>query len=258
MQQIMKRVLFQTGQFLFLSGIVVDAVYTFFKGDFAMTSPRPYPEFVLRLNPEMAYISGSMLLLAVVAFAFRSLRMYSLITIAATIFLFATTRHIMLLWRDSINSYKSLWIIAGALLLLSTYPPCQKYFKQILFANIIIPFVYFLDCGLTHFKVTEVVTSMIPEYIPFRTFFAYFTGLTLILAGIGLLIPKLRRLTVALSAIQIFGWLVLLHFYRALNDGGDQWTGVGETLSFTGICILLYYFFSINDKKVDEPNGVTT
>ena len=237
---------YNLGTLLFLMGILVTAIYNFFKKDFAITRPRPYPEFILALNPAMAYLSGGVLIVAVAAFAIRRFRIFSLVTIASTVFVFATTRHVMLLWRDPINAFKSLWIIAASLLLLTRYRPFENYFRQILFANIIIPFVYFQYCGLAHFANAELVSSMIPAYIPFHTFFTYLTGTTLLLASVALLIPELRKLATLLSAFQIGGWLLLLHLPHAFYSGGDEWIGVGETLSFTGICLLLYYVFSQN------------
>ena len=238
----MKRI-FNLGTLLFLSGILAGALCNFLRKDFAITRPRPYPEFILALNPAMAYISGGLLVLAVAAFAIRRLRIFSLASIATAIFLFATTRHVMLLWRDPINAFKSLWLIAAALLLLTGYGPYRKYFRKVLFANIIVAFVYFQYCGLAHFNYQELVSSMIPAYIPFHTFFTYFTGLTLLLASIAMLIPGLRKPAALLSAFQIGGWLLLLHLPRAFDSGGDQWIGVAETLSFTGICLLYYCFF---------------
>lgn len=238
----MKRI-FNLGTVLFLMGILVSAVYNFFKKDFAITRPRPYPEFILSLNPAMAYISGGLLIAAVAAFAIRRLRILSLASIAGAIFVFATTRHVMLLWRDPINAFKSLWLIGAALLLLTGYRPYEKYFRQVLFANIIVAFVYFQYCGLAHFNYADQVSSMIPAYIPFHSFFTYFTGLALLLASVALLIPGLRKPAALLSAFQIGGWLVLLHLPRAFDAGGDEWIGVAETLSFTGICLLYYCFF---------------
>jgi uncharacterized membrane protein YphA (DoxX/SURF4 family) len=238
------------GTTLYLSGILVGAVYNFFKQDFALTRPRPYPDFVLLLNPGMAYISGGVLFIAIGLYSFKKHRTTSLFILAATFFLFATTRHMMLLWRDPINSFKSLWIIGAALLLITTYPKYQKFYRQALFANIIIPFTYFQYCGLAHFSQAELVTNMIPAYIPFQTFFTYFTGITLILASIALLIPNLRTSAAFLSAFQICGWLLLLHIPNALTIGGDEWIGVGETLSFTGICLILYYYFKNSSQPI--------
>jgi len=50
---------------MYLLGIAELAIYSFVKGDFAMTRPRPLPELLQNINPAMAYVSGALLLISV-------------------------------------------------------------------------------------------------------------------------------------------------------------------------------------------------
>jgi uncharacterized membrane protein len=116
----------------------------------------------------------------------------------------------------------------------------QKYFKKALWFNLIILFLFFVDCGVAHFQYADFVKTLIPAFIPFPLFFTYFAGVCLVLGGVGLLIPATQKVAALLSAIQIGGWFILLHMPRALTMGGDEWIGVGESLAVSGICFMIY------------------
>jgi len=225
---------------MYLLGIAELAIYSFVKGDFAMTRPRPLPELLQNINPAMAYVSGALLLISVLAFYLNRYRAAALLTIANLIFWLATTRHIFNLWRDHINGFKTLWLIGGALLILASMDMYQKHKKNILWFNLIILFLFFADCGLAHFQYANFVQTLIPTFIPFPLFFTYFAGVCLILGGVGLLLPPTQKPAALLSGIQIAGWFILLHVPRALTLKGDEWIGVGESLAVSGICFMIY------------------
>jgi uncharacterized membrane protein len=232
--------LYKAGRHMYLLGIAELAIYNFAKGDFAMTRPRPLPEMLQGINPSMAYVSGALLLISVLAFYLNRYRPAALLTIATLIFWLATTRHIYNLWRDHINAFKTLWLIGGALLILTSIEGYKKYDKKVLWFNLIILFLFFVDCGIAHFQYPDFVQGLIPSFIPFPLFFTYFAGVCLVLAGIGLLIPPTQKIAGLLSGIQIAGWFILLHVPKALTIGGDEWIGVGESLAIAGICFMIY------------------
>jgi len=224
---------------MFLLAITELAIYSFVKGDFAMTRP-PLPELVQGINPAMAYVSGALLLLSVLAFYLNRYRAAALLTIANLIFWLATSRHLFNLWRDHINGFKTLWLIGGALLILTSITEHQKYYKKVLWFNLIILFLFFVDCGIAHLRFADFVQTLIPFFIPFPLFFTYLAGVCLLAGGIGLLIPQTQKYAALLSGIQIAGWFILLHVPRALTISGDEWIGVGESLAVSGICFMLY------------------
>src|SRR5579859_4762986 len=165
--------LYRTGRHMYLLGIAELAIYGFVKGDFAMTRPRPLPEVLSGINPAMAYISGTLLLIAVLAFYLNRYRAAALLTIANLIFWLATTRHVLNLWRDHINGFKTLWLIGGALLILTSLDVYRKHRVKLLWFNLIILFLFFVDCGIAHFRYADFVQSLIPAFIPFPLFFTY-------------------------------------------------------------------------------------
>jgi len=230
---------YNVGRAMYLLGLAELAIYGFFKGDFAMTRPPQSPKFLVELNPNMAYISGAFLLVCIFLIVINKERFAAVIGIVFTILICATSRHVVELWKDSINGFKTLWLIGGALLTLwSTVNDHRR--KQILFYNIIVLFVFFYLCGVAHFQFADFVKTLIPAYIPSPIFWTYFAGVCLLAGGVGLLINKTQRLAALLLAVQIAGWFILLHVPRALQLGGDEWIGVGESLAVSGVCLMVY------------------
>lgn len=230
--------IFKYGKYFYLLGLAVLVCYQFLKGDIAMTRP-PFSAELAALNPLMAYISGTLIFVSIILILLKKQEAKALITISLLIFCLVTLRHIANFWSDEINAFKSLWLIAGALLLLSNLKGYTQFKPQIHFFSILILFLFFYHSGIAHFQFTDFVITIIPDYIPFKLFFTYFAGVCLILTAIGLLIPKIRSITALLASIQILIWFLLLHIPRAISIGGDEWIGVGESLAVAGICFVL-------------------
>ena len=253
------------GKYMYLLGLAELAVYNFVKGDFAMTRPPALPGTLSGINPVMAYITGGLLLISIVAIVINKLEINGLFIIAALVFLCATSRHIFNVWRDPVNGCKTLWLIGGALLILSTLNRYKKYQQKILYFNIIVLFLFFYHCGVAHFQFTDFVKELIPAYIPFKTFFAYLGGVCLLAAAIGLLVNRFQRLAALLAGVQITGWFFLLHIPRAVMNHGDEWIGVGESLAVAGICFMLYAIpglrnqpANIDTNNYDDARWLTT
>ncbi|MFY1045736.1 hypothetical protein [Chryseobacterium sp. GP-SGM7] len=61
--------------------------------------------------------------------------------------------------------------------------------------------VFILFTGFAHFKFQKGMALMIPDFVPAKMFWVYFTGLIEIAAGFGLMIPSIRELTAALLIV---------------------------------------------------------
>ncbi|MEY8761830.1 DoxX family protein [Chryseobacterium tongliaoense] len=61
--------------------------------------------------------------------------------------------------------------------------------------------VFIIFTGFSHFKFQKGMAMMIPDFIPARMFWVYFTGVIEIAAGIGLMVPSLRETTAILLII---------------------------------------------------------
>ncbi len=55
--------LFPVGRTMYMLAITELALYSFVRGDWGMTRPRPLPEMLQGINPAMTYVSGALLLL---------------------------------------------------------------------------------------------------------------------------------------------------------------------------------------------------
>ncbi|MDV2449155.1 hypothetical protein CMU93_16820 [Elizabethkingia anophelis] len=61
--------------------------------------------------------------------------------------------------------------------------------------------VFIIFTGFSHFKFQKGMALMIPDFIPYKMFWVYFTGVLEITAGIGLMIPQLRETTAILLIV---------------------------------------------------------
>ncbi|HIC8755466.1 DoxX family protein [Elizabethkingia anophelis] len=61
--------------------------------------------------------------------------------------------------------------------------------------------IFIIFTGFSHFKFQKGMALMIPDFIPYKMFWVYFTGVLEIAAGIGLMIPQLRETTAILLIV---------------------------------------------------------
>lgn len=72
--------------------------------------------------------------------------------------------------------------------------------------------VFIIFTGFSHFKFQKGMVMMIPDYIPAKLFWVYFTGVLEIAAGIGLMIPPLREFTaVSLICFYVLVFIANIH-----------------------------------------------
>jgi uncharacterized membrane protein len=95
-------------------------------------------------------------------------------------------------------------------------------------------------CGIEHFIYVEIVTRMVPSWIPGGVFWAYFAGVALIAGGVGIIVPMTSRLAGGLSGLMIFLWVLLVHIPRAVAmRNSNETTAVFEALAFSGVAFLV-------------------
>jgi len=95
--------------------------------------------------------------------------------------------------------------------------------------------VFIIFTGFSHFKFQKGMAMMIPEVIPARMFWVYFTGVLEIAAGIGLMIPAIREITAIL--LIIFYVLVFManinSSRKKINIFKADYTGPGMKYLYT-------------------------
>lgn len=113
--------------------------------------------------------------------------------------------------------------------------------------------VFIIFTGLAHFKFQKGMTMMIPDFIPGKLFWVYFTGIIEIAAGIGLMIPSIRELTAVL--LLVFYVLVFIANIQSskkkINIFKGDYTGPGmgylykERIPMQVILIAWTWYFGI-------------
>ncbi|MBP1163408.1 putative membrane protein [Chryseobacterium sp. PvR013] len=95
--------------------------------------------------------------------------------------------------------------------------------------------VFIIFTGFSHFKFQKGMAMMIPEVIPARMFWVYFTGVLEIAAGIGLMIPAIREIIAIL--LIIFYVLVFManinSSRKKINIFKADYTGPGMKYLYT-------------------------
>jgi uncharacterized membrane protein len=90
--------------------------------------------------------------------------------------------------------------------------------------------------GIAHFLYIPFTASMIPEWIPFRVFWAWFTGAGHIAAGLAIVTGVLPRIGSTLLACMFSGFVLLVHVPRVIADVENrvEWHLLGTALLLAG------------------------
>jgi uncharacterized membrane protein YphA (DoxX/SURF4 family) len=95
--------------------------------------------------------------------------------------------------------------------------------------------------GTEHFTFTAAIASMVPGFIPWHMFWAYFIGACFIVAALSMVTGILARLAASLVALNFFLFVVLMDVPAWLQDPRDRiaLTLVLRELAFSGGALAL-------------------
>jgi len=243
---------------MFATGILALSIICIIYRDFIIGRPPAWPaKFIV--NPALAYISATVLIIAAIAILFKRKAGPAALLIAVLILLLSVSRHLPNFMIDWVNAYKAIAFVGGALIIAASFLKDDNHITQRLWVNArwengilvtgtILLAVFLIACGYAHFKWAAGIQNFIPAYIPFRLFWTYFCGACLVAGGAGLLIPQTKSLAALLSGIMILGWFVLLHIPLLLANLNNQSNRMGlcESFIFSGI---LFALAGISSKK---------
>lgn len=233
--------LIKPGRIIFAIGITALGILCMIAKDFIVGRPRPWPaDFTV--NPALGYISGAIIIIAAIAILLEKKGGLAALLIASLIFVLSVSRSLPHFITDWLTAYKSMALSGGALIVASSFSGFSKsWIKIFVVTGCVSLAAFFIAGGYAHFKFAGFVTDLIPSYIPFRSFWAYFCGICLLAGGIGLLIPPLSKWAALLSGIMIAGWFILLHIPRFITNTNDasERMGLFESFTFAGIFFVL-------------------
>jgi len=234
------------GRIIFAAGITGLGIICFIAKDFIVGRPPAWTSEI-KVNPALAYISGTLLIISAIAICLRRKTYLASLLIAVLILLLSIFRHLSHFMNDWLNAYKTMALFGGALIVAESSLKegsslrNKKTANALIMTGSILVAVFFISAGYAHFKFAPFVADFIPAYIPFRTFWAYACGVCLFAGGAGLLIPPIRKWAALLSGIMLMGWFILLHiprFVTNINNASDR-MGLCESFTFAGICFVL-------------------
>jgi len=239
------------GRIIFAIGIIALGILCIISKDFIVGRPPAWPAG-FDVNPALADISGTALILLAMAILAKKKAGVAALLIAGFILLLSVLRHLPNFMNDWGNTYKSMALFGGTLIVASSFfkedgqitPRVkidERWRKRLVLTGCALLGVFFLAMGYAHFKFAGFVTDYIPAYIPFHAFWTYFCGVCLFAGGLGLLLPPTRKWAALLSGIMVFGWFILLHIPRFIantSDASDR-MGLCESFTLAGIFFVL-------------------
>lgn len=244
--------LLKPGRIIFAIGIIALGIFQLMIRDYIVG--RPPPE--LDLYKPWVYISSTIFILSAVFVLIRLKPGNAAFVIGLMIFVYSfLARHLPamvssswegILW--SVNAYKTLALAGGAFIVSASFfaeedRDLSKAFtsERLIVTGYILFAIFLIIGGLSHFKYNDFVRAFIPEYIPMRPFWSYFTAVALLAGGIGLLIKPVRKWAAFLSGLMILLWFFMLHLPKAFAtpEVNGEWLGVFESFTFSGMLFVL-------------------
>jgi uncharacterized membrane protein YphA (DoxX/SURF4 family) len=139
---------------------------------------------------------------------------------------------------------------AGSWMLASTFPPSPP-FSDARTTRLATPRlaalarwlfgIAFVVFGSLHLQAPNWIAPLIPHWIPFHLFFAWFTGCALVAAGLSIAAHIGARLSATLLALMLFSWVVLVHAPRIANalHNADEWNSGYVCLLMAGFALIV-------------------
>jgi uncharacterized membrane protein len=95
--------------------------------------------------------------------------------------------------------------------------------------------------GIQHFMYADYIATLIPVWIPFPVYWAYFVGITFFAGAISILTKIKTQLACLLLGFMFLFWVIFLHSFRVASNvqKETEWTSLFVALGFAGIFFMI-------------------
>jgi uncharacterized membrane protein len=102
--------------------------------------------------------------------------------------------------------------------------------------------------GIQHFMLGDTIAMLVPSWIPWHLFWAYFFGAAFIAAGVAIVIKVQARLGATLLGVMFLLWVVVLHLPLVVSQprNGNKWSSLFVAIAMCGSCFIVAAAMSID------------
>jgi uncharacterized membrane protein len=246
----------KTGRIFYAVAIAGIGFPTIYYKDFPYMLLPPQP-FLVPGNAVSIYITGTLLILAGVCIVFeKRTRLISLLLGCVLLLIFcflyipymfsANSNYMHLVEWD--NPGKELALAGGAFVIAGCFSeknelPLNRFWEKLIRLGPILFSIPIITFGILHFLLAKDVATMVPSWIPYPVFWAYFAGTALMGSGIGIILKIRPGLMAALLGTMIFIWFIILHIPRVVvapsSDMEGEVTSAFLALAYSGIAFVI-------------------
>jgi uncharacterized membrane protein YphA (DoxX/SURF4 family) len=239
--------LFPVGRLLFAVAITAFGIIDLIEGRFVVGCP-PVPSWTPG-GPILAYVLGAVLTLAGLGIATNFRPQLSAAVVGLIFFLSVFLVHafkVQDILQDAgarTAAFEALALGCAAFILaaqLPTVPSSANIWKiavdrWALVARYLFAFSIFVF-GVQHFMLATFIASLVPAWLPGHLFWAYFTGIGFIAAGMAIAINVQAQLGAMLLGAMFLLWVLLLHLPRSVvaRTNPDEWASLFVALGLCG------------------------
>jgi uncharacterized membrane protein len=109
--------------------------------------------------------------------------------------------------------------------------------------------------GVQHFMYAGFVSTLVPAWIPWRLFWAYFVGVAFFAAAVGILVEKLTRPVGTLLGVMFLVFVVTTHLPRIVmhSRNGNEWTSGLVALAMCGGAWIVAKTSRLPEREIGDP-----
>jgi uncharacterized membrane protein len=99
-------------------------------------------------------------------------------------------------------------------------------------------FPWIIIC-VQHFMYVDFLTNLVPEYMPFRSFWVYFTGVAMLAVGVSFFINVKTELAALALTVMLLFFILQLHIPFIISDisSNQKWTRFIQDISIGAVAI---------------------